>query len=44
MIFVEHRDPRFITIRRGSTLKDSDHSLLALWACAYAEHVLHFFE
>ena len=32
--------PRFITIPRGGTLKDSDHQLLALWAAAYAEHVL----
>jgi hypothetical protein len=38
------RDPRFITIRRGGTLTDSDHRLLALWAAACAEHVLHFFE
>ena len=28
------RDPRFITIRRGGTLTDSDHRLLALWAAA----------
>src|SRR5207248_229533 len=36
--------PRFITIRRRGTLTDSDHRLLALWAAACAEHVLHFFE
>jgi hypothetical protein len=44
MILPKHRDPRFITIRRGGTLTDSDHHLLALWAAACAEHVLHFFE
>jgi len=38
------RDPRLITIRRGGTLNDADHRLLALWAAACAEHVLHFFE
>src|SRR5919205_4580746 len=38
------RDPRFVTIRRGGTLKDSDHQLLALWAAACAEHVLGLFE
>jgi Imm-5 like putative immunity protein len=38
------RDPRFITIRRGGTLTDSDHRLLALWAAACAEHVVHLFE
>ncbi len=44
MIFPKDRDPRFITIRRGGTLTDSDHHLLALWAAACAEHVLHLFE
>ena len=44
MILPKERDPRFITIRRGGTLSDSDHQLLALWAAACAEHVLHFFE
>jgi hypothetical protein len=44
MILPQVRDPRFITIRRGGTLTDSDHRLLALWAAACAEHVLHFFE
>lgn len=38
------RDPRLITIRRGGTLTDADHRLLALWAGRCAEHVLHFFE
>lgn len=44
MILPKDRDPRFITIRRGGMLTDSDHHLLALWAAACAEHVLHFFE
>ena len=44
MILPKDRDPRFITIRRGGTLTDSDHKLLALWAAACAEHVLHLFE
>jgi len=38
------RDPRFVTVRRGGTLKDADHRLLAVWAATCAEHVLHFFE
>ena len=44
MILPKERDPRFITIRRGGTLTDLDHQLLALWAAACAEHVLHLFE
>lgn len=44
MILPKVRDPRFITIRRGGTLTDSDHRLLALWAAACAEHVLFLFE
>jgi hypothetical protein len=44
MILAKKRDPRFITIRRGGTLTDFDHRLLALWAAACAEHVLHLFE
>ena len=44
MILPKDRDPRFITIRRGGTLTDSDHHLLALWAATCAEHVLHLFE
>ncbi|MGI8915624.1 MAG: putative immunity protein, partial [Chloroflexota bacterium] len=44
MILPKDRDPRFITIRRGGTLTDSDHQLLALSAATCAEHVLHLFE
>lgn len=44
MILPKERDPRFITIRRGGTLTDSDHHLLALWAAVCAAHVLPLFE
>ena len=44
MILPKIRDPRFITLRRGGTLTDSDRHLLALWAASCAEHVLHLFE
>lgn len=45
MILPKERDPRLITIRRGGTLTDPDHRLIALWAVACAEHVLpHFLE
>lgn len=44
MILPKVRDPRFITIRRGGSLTDADHRLLATWAAACAEHVLHLFE
>jgi len=44
MILPKERDPRLITIRRGGTLTDEHHRLLALWAAACAEHVLHHFE
>jgi hypothetical protein len=44
MILPKVRDPRFITVRRGGTLTDPDHRLLALWAASCAEHVLHLFE
>ena len=44
MILPKVRDPRFITIRRGGTLEDSDHQLLAEWAAVCAEHVLHLFK
>lgn len=38
------RDPRLITIRRGGTLTDEHHHLLAEWAVECAEHVRHLFE
>jgi Imm-5 like putative immunity protein len=44
VILPKERDPRFITIRRGGTLTDPDHRLLALWAATCAEHVLPMFE
>ena len=44
MILPTVRDPRFITLRRGGTLTDADHHLLALWAATCAEHVLPLFE
>ena len=39
-----NRDPRFVTLRRGGSLTDADHHLLAVWAATCAEHVLHLFE
>ncbi|MGY0489538.1 putative immunity protein [Streptomyces sp. WG-D5] len=44
MILPAIRDPRFITLRRGGTLTDDHHHLLALWAATCAEHVLPLFE
>jgi thymidine phosphorylase len=44
VILPKLRDPRFITVRRGGTLQDDDHRLLAMWAAACAEHVLQIFE
>ncbi|MGD9891940.1 MAG: putative immunity protein [Dehalococcoidia bacterium] len=44
MILTKPRDPRLITVRRGGTLSDAHHQLLATWAAACAEHVLHCFE
>jgi len=44
VILPKERDPRFVTIRRGGTLTDLDHHLMALWAAGCAEHVLHLFE
>ncbi|MDF0532483.1 hypothetical protein P0W64_21275 [Tsukamurella sp. 8F] len=44
MILSKIRDPRLVTIRRGGTLTDADHHLLALWAATCAEHVLPLFE
>ena len=44
VIFSDARDPRLITVRRGGTLRDDEHHLLALWAADCAAHVLHHFE
>ena len=44
VILPKDRDPRLVTLRRGGTLTDSDHQLLALWAASCAEHVLGLFE
>jgi hypothetical protein len=32
-----------VTVRRGGTLEDTQHRLLAAWAADCAEHVLHYF-
>jgi hypothetical protein len=44
VILPKVRDPRFITVRRGGTLRDDDHRLLGIWAADCAEHVLRHFE
>lgn len=44
VILPKVRDPRLVTIRRGGTLTDADHHLIALWAASCAEHVLGLFE
>nr|WP_298327417.1 hypothetical protein [Haloactinopolyspora sp.] len=44
LILPKVRDPRFVTIRRGGSLTDEHHRLLALWAAVCAEHVLPLFE
>jgi hypothetical protein len=44
MILPKNRDPRFVTVRRGGTLLDTHHHLLAIWAADCAEHVLNLFE
>jgi hypothetical protein len=44
VIFSPIRDARLITVRRGGTLQDADHRLLAVWAADCAQHVLHLFE
>ena len=43
-ILPSQRDRRLITVRRGGTLTDEHHRLLAEWAALCAEHVLHLFE
>lgn len=44
MILPKVRDPRLVTIRRGGSLTDDDHQLLAMWAAVCANHVLAYFE
>ncbi|MFN8157242.1 MAG: hypothetical protein U0R68_07480 [Candidatus Nanopelagicales bacterium] len=44
MILPEVPDPRLVAVRRGGTLVDEHHRLLALWAADCAEHVLPLFE
>lgn len=44
MILSKVRDPRLVTLRRGGTLTDTDHHLLALWAASCAQHVLDLVE
>lgn len=44
VILPKTRDPRFVTVRRGGSLRDDDHRLLAIWAADCAEHVLPHFE
>ncbi|WP_411734765.1 putative immunity protein [Paeniglutamicibacter sp.] len=43
-ILPRERDPRLVTFRRGGTLSDEHHRLLACWALECAEHVLPLFE
>jgi hypothetical protein len=38
------RDFRLVTVRRGGTLQDAEHHLLAGWAADCAQHVRHLFE
>ncbi|CAA9233574.1 MAG: hypothetical protein AVDCRST_MAG57-1151 [uncultured Blastococcus sp.] len=38
MILPKIRETRFVTVRRGGTLTDTDHRPLALWAASCAEH------
>jgi hypothetical protein len=44
VILPKQRDPRLVTVRRGGSLTDVDHRLLAIWAAACAGHVLHHVE
>ena len=44
MILPEVPDPRLVTVRRGGSLTDEHHHLLALWAATCAEHVLGLLE
>jgi hypothetical protein len=38
------RDPRFVTVRRGVTLDEETHRLLAIWSADCAARVLGLFE
>jgi hypothetical protein len=42
-VYTGRRDRRFVAIRRGGTLNDAHHRLLAAWAADCAEHVLALF-
>jgi hypothetical protein len=44
VILPKIRDLRLVTLRRGGSLTDADHQLLAVWAAECAEHVLPLFE
>lgn len=44
MILPAVRDPRLVAVRRGGSLTEADHHLLAEWAASCAEHVLSLFE
>ncbi|NHA66763.1 putative immunity protein [Phycicoccus flavus] len=44
MILPTVRDPRMVTVRRGGTLTEDHHRLLAVWSAHCAEHVLPLFE
>jgi hypothetical protein len=44
VILPKVRDPRLVTARRGGSLQDDDHHLLAVWAADCAQHVLNHFE
>ena len=41
--YAGRRDPRFVTVRRGGALEDTQHRLLASWAADCAERVVDFF-
>lgn len=43
MILPAVRDPRLVTVRRGGSLTEAHHRLLALWAAECAAHVLPLF-
>ncbi len=38
------RDPRFVTLRRGGTLDEATHRLLAIWSADCAARVLELYE